>query len=71
MTPEEIEEKSKKVKFLISTIEGRCSKFGRKCQDGVKVEVVVSKLEKEKDDLKREIIALNKDQSMYRKKMLS
>ena len=48
MTPEEIEEKSKKVKFLISTIEGRCSKFGRKCQDGVKVAVAVSKVEKEK-----------------------
>ena len=68
LTPDEIKEKFVKLKFLVSTIERRCSKFGKKCQDDVeKVEMRVTKVEKEKDNLTREINVLNKEVKQCKK----
>ena len=68
LTPDEMQEKFNKLKFLVSTIERRCSKFGKKCQDDVaKVEMDVAKVEREKDNLKREVNVLNKELKQCKK----
>ena len=68
LTPDEIKEKFVKLKFLVSTIERRCSKFGKKCEDDVaEIKMEVAKVEKEKDNLRREADVLNKELKQCKK----
>ena len=68
LTSDEIKKKFDSLKFLVSTIERRCSKFGKKCQDDVaKAEMEVARVEKEKDNLRREANVLTKELKQCKK----